>query len=565
MKTLLNRLIPCGLAAIVSPGLALAQQTMTFSIDHASSTMLDPACGGGAPIRSSDVLAPATASGSAEPFNTATPCIAIPASGGVGSLSLLANSAFEIDALSYGSDAPISPVIRPGAIWFSVDRASRGVAQPSASQPSVRGEWSMGEAAGSVFCDYGIPGLPFVAPFPIGKQLEIVDGNGLANASGRSSPGLGLVEPVGDNVDAFDVGPSGGLVYFSIDSNFVDACAGLSGSGTGQAMGLAPAAILRSNLSGVAPQVWVTAAQLGLDVMGIGTDDIDALAIANQGPSAYNPIDSPFGWVNGGGDMVLFSVRRGSAVIGNPDSLYGQPIQPGDVLMQRLPGGVSAFPAIAIPAEALGLTTSRAGNGFACGVGTSYDDLDALDTLADPVWDCDVDGGEDRLQIAGNNLPDLNLNGLVDDCDSYPPAKIYCTAGTTTHGCTASIGSAGTASASGATTLLLTASQMEGQKTALFFYGINGATNVPWGLSSTSFLCVKVPVQRTTAISSGGTSGACNGAITLDFTAYVAAHPGALGAPFAAGDDVWTQAWFRDPPTPKTTNLSNALRFTFIP
>jgi hypothetical protein len=38
-----------------------------------------------------------------------------------------------------------------------------------------------------------------------------------------------------------------------------------------------------------------------------------------------------------------------------------------------------------------------------------------------------------------------------------------------------------------------------------------------------------------------------------------------LGAPFAAGDAVWSQAWFRDPPSPGTTSMSNALRFTVGP
>jgi hypothetical protein len=64
---------------------------------------------------------------------------------------------------------------------------------------------------------------------------------------------------------------------------------------------------------------------------------------------------------------------------------------------------------------------------------------------------------------------------------------------------------------------------------------------------------------------SGGTAGACDGSLALDWSAYVAAHPGALGAPFAAGDTLWLQAWFRDPPSPKGTSLSDALRATVCP
>ncbi|MCF6329546.1 MAG: hypothetical protein L3J02_07095, partial [Henriciella sp.] len=48
-------------------------------------------------------------------------------------------------------------------------------------------------------------------------------------------------------------------------------------------------------------------------------------------------------------DMVLFSVRRGSPVVGMPDSIFGIPIADGDILTTPLPtsmGGVSPFPGI---------------------------------------------------------------------------------------------------------------------------------------------------------------------------------------------------------------------------
>jgi hypothetical protein len=86
-----------------------------------------------------------------------------------------------------------------------------------------------------------------------------------------------------------------------------------------------------------------------------------------------------------------------------------------------------------------------------------------------------------------------------------------------------------------------------------------------WGPASTSFLCVKAPTQRTPAVNSGGTEHACDGAFSRDFLAYLAATPSALGQPFTAGQCVYAQAWFRDPPAPRTTNLSNGLQFTTCP
>jgi hypothetical protein len=142
---------------------------------------------------------------------------------------------------------------------------------------------------------------------------------------------------------------------------------------------------------------------------------------------------------------------------------------------------------------------------------------------------------------------------------------VYCTAGTSTHGCVPSIGAAGTPSIAASSGYSLTASSLEGQKQGLFFYGVNGPAIAPWGAGGTSFLCVKAPTQRMTAGGSGGTSGACNGALSSDWLAYVAANPTALGAPFAPGTAIHAQCWYRDPAAVKTTNLTNALEFVVVP
>jgi hypothetical protein len=66
--------------------------------------------------------------------------------------------------------------------------------------------------------------------------------------------------------------------------------------------------------------------------------------------------------------------------------------------------------------------------------------------------------------------------------------------------------------------------------------------------------------------SSGGNAQQCDGAFTLDFNASVAANGGMLlGQAVVAGSILDTQAWFRDPPAVKTTNLSNGLEFAVFP
>jgi len=110
-----------------------------------------------------------------------------------------------------------------------------------------------------------------------------------------------------------------------------------------------------------APALAIPAATLGLDLLGAGSDDLDALVFDDaDGSLGYSP-----------GDTVYFSVRRGSAVIGSPDSAFGVPIEEGDVLGP--PAVAGGFPALFVPAESLGLATSRT-DGVAIG-----DELDALD------------------------------------------------------------------------------------------------------------------------------------------------------------------------------------------
>lgn len=144
---------------------------------------------------------------------------------------------------------------------------------------------------------------------------------------------------------------------------------------------------------------------------------------------------------------------------------------------------------------------------------------------------------------------------------SSQPFVTYCTSGTSTAGCVPSIQGVGVPSASFATQFSVNVSSVEGQKTGIIFYGL-GALPQAWCSPGSSFLCVKAPTQRTIASNSGGTVAQCNGSLSLDWNAFHAANPGAFGTPFSAGQKVYVQAWFRDPPACKTTSLTNALELT---
>jgi len=190
------------------------------------------------------------------------------------------------------------------------------------------------------------------------------------------------------------------------------------------------------------------------------------------------------------------------------------------------------------------------------------------------------------IQLTDNNtlyfLASLN-DGAGNDLNSSPSfgtpdalirlqlgstcgaTTVYCTAGTTSNGCVPAISSSGLASATAGSGFTLSVANVEGQKSGLLFYGINGQASAVWASGSTSFLCVKSPSQRMGTQSSGGTNGGCDGSLSEDWNLYLATHPTSLGQPFMGGETVWAQAWFRDPPAPKTTNLSDGLEFTVCP
>jgi len=142
---------------------------------------------------------------------------------------------------------------------------------------------------------------------------------------------------------------------------------------------------------------------------------------------------------------------------------------------------------------------------------------------------------------------------------------VYCAAGTSTNGCVPTIGSTGVASASASSGFTVTLSNSEGQKAGIFFYGRSGQQQTAWGVGSSSFLCVKAPTQRTPVQPLNGTTNVCNGSYSIDMNAYMANNAGSLGNPRFTGETFDGQFWYRDPPAPKTTNLSDGLHWALKP
>jgi hypothetical protein len=544
-------------AALGAFASSASAQTL-FSLDFRSLSIGAPATGGGC-ISAGDILMPAPAGVPAygplplpiiaisNGFGPPGPGLGIPMIGPVICVCPVPAAipcAREVDALSLGRDALIKPVRMPtGTFVFSVDACTMG--GPGPLPPNVATEFPPADAAADVFESLFLPPAP-VPPvvMPLMGNSGIIDGNGLPSGSGAVYPGVGVMEPrfpgpavTGDDVDAIDLGnPATAAlfpVYFSMDAAFPNICAGAPNSGSAAVAGFPAAAVLVTLVPGGPPVVYAPPAILGLDFFGPGTDDLDAIALTENGLPGFQPSPAAYAWLAAAPtDQLLFSVRRGSAVIGAPDSLLGIPIEPGDILMPPVAGGVSPFPAIFVAAEALGLPTGRGGAAMAS-------ELDALDTVAPTQTGLPYCFGTVAACPCGNaGAPG---NGCANSAN---PAG-------------GNITSTGVASVAG-DSVLLTGSGMPPGSPCLYFQG-TGQAAAPFG---DGVLCIGGAIIRMTikfnnAVGSSTAPSGADPAISV------------MGAVPPAGGFRFYSIWYRDGAvafcTPATFNVTNGEAILWIP
>lgn len=200
-----------------------------------------------------------------------------------------------------------------------------------------------------------------------------------------------------------------------------------------------------------------------------------------------------------------------------------------------------------------------------CGSGLGTEDIWWVNTDNDPVGPGGTNTGVQCSTLGtncywfgghpGNPFASFYLKlGSAGSCAGCTGSPVnYCTAGTTSNGCNATMAlTSGIPSPRNLAPAIVTASNVEGNKSGLIFYGTTRVA-FPWSASSTSFLCVKSPTIRTLIQSSGGTNGACDGSLSTDINAALATPASQAAIPTFAGTIIDIQAWFRDPPAPKTT------------
>jgi len=584
----------CAALGVLAP-LAAAQNPPTFSFDWRSRSKALPGGGTGPLLNEGRILIAVSGLPSVGPQPAPQSFLSAQQLG----LALGANCTgqppgvpcqIEVDALSYGGEARFTQNIATQAsLYFSVDPYAVGRSLPPLSSlaPNVRGEAQVFDAPADVFFAAGVRNAvpPLGGPTPVvpPDNVGVIDGNGQKNPPTGTTfiyPGLGLIEPdpailppptldmPGDNLDALSLEQppvAGQRVYFSLDGAFTDPLTQIPNSSSAQANGFLPAMVLVKVLGTTGtPNVFALPNQLGLDLGGPGTDDLDALILWDNGDGVFQPAGPLYSWnTSAGPDMLLFSVRRGSALIGQTDTQFGLPIEPGDILINPVAAGLK--PRIFIAAENLGIATQRSGQVL------EGDDLDGAACLAPALFDCNHNGIEDAVDIAVGASADDNDNGIPDECErpvgvpscfcpsSAPPP---CGNADPNAGCRNSTGAGALLSSIGSDSvsnddLLLVANQLP--------YSVNGlwlmagsTTQVALG---DGLRCVASPIYRFGAFNSGPSG------IVHKGPEIVGSSCGLPSGCILAGSTWHFQAWYRNVAGPcgNLTNLTNLLSVSFTP
>ena len=495
----------------------------------------------------------------------------------------------EVDALSFGDDHLLRDVLgETYAIYFSVEERSVGHPQLTTA-PSVLTESPGGDSSADVWVSLPLP-LPPLSPSIIGQHVGLFDGDGQTNTQGfpGNYKSLGLSEPnrvgfgfpafpfdEGDNLDAFDMGPSVDPlmqpVYFSVDGGL--ASGGAPGSNTAASFSfpqivLAGDVLVRDPALGV--RLYAEANQLGLGSL----DDLDALILAENGTAGFQPSSTPYDWaglplLGAAPDMLLFSVRANSPIIGTLDSLQGIPIEPGDLLIPPPMQDLGLPPGIFISAESLGLETSRSG-GIA-------DDMDAADMDDEPFEDCQGNGVDDSVDIALGTSDDDNLNNIPDECEEPGTTFCVCTAGVApcgnpdaSAGCENSTGVGATLIGAGSSSVFeddldLVMAQMPANQFGLVFMG-EAALGSPVTLGD-GVRCVSPGTSSLYRFLPAFGSGAGGTATVGSIVDYSCGGSLPAAACIASGSTWYFQGWYRDPvgPCNQGSNLTNGLAVLFTP
>ena len=578
-------LLGAGLA-ISTTAAAQGAPELTFSIDLSGPTINLPGDPIGTRITDGDLLVR-----SGGPFDPTTPRISVRAQFLDSYNNCQAHlpgvaCGLEVNAISFGADARLR--LNPSYqfnVLFSVDEWAVGRQGAAGTSTNVFNEAMAREASTDMY----FARLMGAGPFASQENSAYADGNGERVPNGGPHVfGLGLTEPTlpnastvetGDNVDAINYGaafdPADGRLFFSLEGD-ADRCnnetgASFNAAGNQQLINSpVPASsgdvlFWTPGAPGVA--LYASALQLGLDQLGASSDDIDALMVVENGDMFYTPPVNLYDWNSTTGtDLILFSVRCNSNIVGRIDPVSGREIGEGDILIKLNNGSI--LPQVFIPAEALGLRSIAAGDGF----NDELNGLDIFDDDEDPFLDCNDNGIDDALDISDMNSDDIDNNGIPDECEDDWSSYCDCALASDSPCGNNSSAGRGCLNTSGLGARLTGGGTTSVDSDSLLLLGSDFNPTMSFGLVYAGLTAVNVPFQH--GIRCLASSGPRMGPFPI-VSGNMVAGPGLIGAHPAtlsvvSGSTMLFQAFYRDIPGPCPgatidINMSNGLRVLFTP
>ncbi len=167
--------------------------------------------------------------------------------------------------------------------------------------------------------------------------------------------------------------------------------------------------------------------------------------------------------------------------------------------------------------------------------------------------------GDVQVQIGTTSGAQLS-NGWPFQPNACHRPSTYCTAKVNSQGCTPEIDFTGTPSASQPGAFLITATNVINQKSGILFYGLAPAGTPFQGGTR----CAGGALRRTAIQYSGGSPlpANCSGTFAFDMNARIQSGVDPALVPGAA---VFTQYYYRDPPSSFGSGLTDAVAFTICP